>query len=480
MVVLLVGLFLRVHNIGAESAWNDEYLSLQCLDEPSLGAYLACCTELDPTIGPVYYAVQYGWSRVVGTSVLEVRALSLVLGMGSIVALYFLGSVMFSRRAGLVAAVYASLSVLHVYYSQEIRTYPLVLLLASLSMYFFVRGLQTQRAAPWIGHTIVNGVLAGTHVIGAFMLVPQGLYLLIFRRDRLKYFGYWFVAQMAALSPMIVLMAVRYEAARGMLYHIHQVSFWDFIHTFLINMGGRYRNLNPAPNLPGGVSLEGVFALFVIAMAGVLFYTAWRNRDVGPAGAEDDRFRYACLLALWLVVPPAMLFVLSHAWRPCYQPRYVLHCSLAIFLMVGGGIGTFSSANLARGATAVLVVLLGYQALVLRSGPLRIDFASAARYIEEHAERGDHVVAFKSFTGVAMGFHTDFPEGQFHWTPSFGDMVELTEEACADGCGAWVVMYQWGHPEWFMDRLEQSNLEAETHRFGREPPLIVYHVTRRD
>jgi hypothetical protein len=475
---MLVALFFRVQGLAAESAWVDEVCSLECLSEPTLSAYLERYTAVDPTMGPVYFTLQYEWSRIFGSSVLAIRAMSVVFGMASVLVLLLLGKAMFSTRAGLVAAFYAALSLLHIYYSQEIRTYPLVLFLAALSMYTFLGAVKTNRASRWILHGVVNGFLAGTHVIAAFLLVPQALYLLLFRRKQPRYFAVWFLCQIAALLPVVALMAGRYSSAREMLFFIHSVSWYDLCHTFLILAGGRWRHYNPAPDLPGGISLDAVLAVYAGFLALLLFYKAFAKRRAHTeAATKPDTLGYVMLLAFWLFIPPLMLFALSHSWHRCFQFRYIVYASLPLHLLAGGGIDALSTRARVRAGFAVLAILLGYQALALRSGPLRVDYAGAARHIEERWTPGDQVVAFKSTTDAAFRFNSTVPDDSVVTTESFGDMVVMTENACREGGAAWVLMFMWEYPEWFEDRVDKAGLVYEMKRFGRHPHLIMYRVS---
>ena len=478
VAVLGLALVCRTCTLASESAWNDEVFSLQCLSEPSLGAYLDRYTAVDPTMGPVYFTLQFGWSRLFGSSVLAIRALSVVLGMASILVVFRIGRTLFSPRAGLAAAFYTAMSPLHIYYSQEIRTYPLVLLLSSLSMYTYVRAVNANRPSQWILHAAVNGLLAGTHILAVFLLVPQALHLVLFHRKQPKYLAVWLLSQSVALLPVIVLMAGRYSAARDMLYLIHNASWYDFFHTFLILAGGRWSNWDPSPSLPGGLSLDIILAAYAGLLAAFALWTALGRRGVQKSAAPRSiSLDHVLLLAFWLFIPPLLLFVLSHTWHRCFQYRYLLHSSMALYLLAGAGIHAVSSPRRAKAAFAILAILLAYQTTALRLGPFRVDFAGAARYVDGHWTPGDRVVAFKSFTNLAFRFNSGVPDDSVVTTETFDEMCLLTTNACREGGTAWVLMFQWAYPERFEQLLRDSGLVFERTSFGRSPYLTVYRVS---
>lgn len=157
-----------------------------------------------------------------------------------------------------------------------------------------------------------------------------------------------------------------------------------------------------------------------------------------------------------------------------------MYASFAFYLLVAGGIQSLPNKNLARIVVVFFFSLLAYQSIVLRPDPFRVDFASAAHYLKRHATEGDSLVAFKDFAGMAMGFHLRDSEIDVQSTESFDEMTTMTnQEASVDG-RTWVMIYQWAHPEWFISRLEDANLQHELYRFGRRPYLMLYRVSTPD
>lgn len=480
LLLLVVAAFLRVHGLHRESPWNDEIFSLQCLTEPSLGAYIERYEAIDPTMEPVYFTLQYLWTRVFGTSVLAVRALSVLLGLTAMVAVFFLGRRLFNDTAGLTAAFCMSLSLIHIYYSQECRMYTLVFLFAACSMYAFVGAVETNRAWWWAAHTVADGLLVGTHLIGAFLFIPYGLFLIARRWKQPRTFALWLGLHIAALLPALALLHSRVSAAEGMLSRIHQTSLYDFVHSFLAFSGGRLSQMDPAPHLPGNISLDIVLAGYMAVLGLMLLWRDWRatTHDTAPQGRLTPRDRVT-LLYLWFLAPPTGLFVLSHVWRRCFQFRYVLFSSLALYLIVGGAIAVMGSRRRSLAVFVPLALIMAYQLLALTDGPLRVDFRSASNHIEEHWQDADRVVAFKDFVGVAFTFNSDLPEDRIEMTEGFNDLVNRSIAACAEsGARVWVLMYRWEHPDRFESRMTEAGLSFNRDSFGRWPGLLVFEVSR--
>jgi hypothetical protein len=89
-----------------------------------------------------------------------------------------------ATRSGLIAAALVAFNPFFVWYSQEARSYSLLVLLAALSLLFLGRALRnpTPRALALWSLTAALALL--THYFAAFLLVPEALWLLRVHRGR--------------------------------------------------------------------------------------------------------------------------------------------------------------------------------------------------------------------------------------------------------------------------------------------------------
>ncbi len=84
-----------------------------------------------------------------------------------------------SRRAGLVAAALAATSPLLIWYSQDTRTYALLVFLSALSFLFFVYSLNREEPR-WLLAWVLASVLAlSTHYFAVMVVVPEAAWLLL-------------------------------------------------------------------------------------------------------------------------------------------------------------------------------------------------------------------------------------------------------------------------------------------------------------
>ncbi len=133
---------------------------------------------------PFYYLILHYWILLAGDSEFAIRVPSAIAGALAIPVIYSIGSMLLSRVAGLIAALILSLSAYHVRYSQEARTYSLMVFLGLLSFYFFLKLLKEPPSpSTTAGYVVSTILLMYSHVYGIFLIGAQVLYLLATRQD---------------------------------------------------------------------------------------------------------------------------------------------------------------------------------------------------------------------------------------------------------------------------------------------------------
>ena len=119
---------------------------------------------------------------------------------------YGAGRKLISVRAGLIAAALTACSPLLVWYSQEARSYSLLVLLSASSLLAFAYVLErpTRRsAAAWV---ICSALALATHYYAVLAVVPEALWLLaVHRRSRAVQVAFGLVALCGlALIPLAI------------------------------------------------------------------------------------------------------------------------------------------------------------------------------------------------------------------------------------------------------------------------------------
>jgi mannosyltransferase len=175
--LLLLAAALRLPTIGAQSFWYDEAFTPVHVLHASLGATLRAVshTENSP---PLWYLLEWGFSRALGTGEVALRLLSALAGVATVAVAWGVGRELAGRRAALATALLVAVNPLFVWYSQEARVYALFVLAVALALWCFLRALRDPTPRR-LGAFAAGGALAlATHYFAVFLLAPMCVWLL--------------------------------------------------------------------------------------------------------------------------------------------------------------------------------------------------------------------------------------------------------------------------------------------------------------
>jgi Dolichyl-phosphate-mannose-protein mannosyltransferase len=200
-VLALSGIALLLRVVVAERGglWRDEGLFLFVVRSDSWSSMLDFL-RMHESHPPLFYAIMRVWLSIFGGSDRAAIALPIALGVILVPAIYFVGASLFSRRIGLLAAALAALSPALTEYSAQVRPYSLMPLLALLSSYALIRGLERGGWRSWASYVLSTLALVYTHNWGWLVVGGQWASVLVSltlgtNRPRDKVTREWFLAQ---------------------------------------------------------------------------------------------------------------------------------------------------------------------------------------------------------------------------------------------------------------------------------------------
>jgi tetratricopeptide (TPR) repeat protein len=384
------------------------------IDAPSLMSFLTRNRYYDPATLPVYYALEYLWYHYVAASILSLRLLSVSVGLATIPVVYVLGKALDRPLTGLIAAACFALSPIHAFHAQGIRMYVLFTLFAALSAWSFVRVWQEPtKKRLWAIHLFVQFVFLWIHPFAALLVMVEGLVALTLVPKAWKPSIAWFVLTgLVSLPFLYYLSGMRYWPknlteswlrtptfdqflrdlfADDVVYGLWQVRICTDAFGWLPTALRSYAfSMRPAFDaLLIGISLLSLVFGALIAFAPSRFGDIRKNSLLTPAQ------RYGFLF-LWLILPAATLYVLSLVWRPCIFPRYTVHSSIALYVLLGMFVTHLPKRGWRLFAGLVTLLLFAYQNALTHPGPQRTDWQGAARLILEQGGPKDVILAYVS------------------------------------------------------------------------------------
>ncbi len=367
--ILFLGLFLRLYHLGSESFWLDEGYSISGAKQSLVDIFRTAPEDLHP---PLYFFLLHGWFKLFGDAEFSARLLSTLFGLLSVFAIFKLGSLLFDEETGLIASLIMSVSVFHVYYSQELRSYTLMAFLAIASFYFFCAYLKQEgrshRYLVW--NIVLSFLLLYTHSFAVLVVLTQNLCFLLNllfggRTARTKVRP-WVLSQFFLFISYLpwIISAIKTTA-------ITRHNIWIPKPSLLTFAGAFYKYAGSVPVL----ILFGLAVLFL-----VLYYRSY------------SRSKFFYFLLVWLFITVGVPFAVSLIFTPVYVYRYLIAGSVPAYLLVAFSI---RSLRLRWLRWAMVIALVIFSLMGVYASYATIDkeqWREAASYVDAHAQKGDLVV----------------------------------------------------------------------------------------
>ena len=173
-LLLLFGFILRLSQLSFQPLWWDEGFSLYFATETPARLLELTSLDIHP---PLYYLLLQGWLATVGIGALTARGLSVLVGVVTLPLAWVVARGFVGRRAAWWTLWLLAISPLHVYYSQEVRMYSLLVLWALLAVWAW----QVRR---WLLLGLAVGAGLLTHYYFLFMALALLLLIVAERRKR--------------------------------------------------------------------------------------------------------------------------------------------------------------------------------------------------------------------------------------------------------------------------------------------------------
>jgi hypothetical protein len=166
--ILILGIFLRLYHVDTIFFNGDEPIHQIRISYQPLPFVLA------NNNGPLFSILAH-FLLSLGPLELMSRLVSVVSGILALLMTYVLGKAMYSSAEGLMAALFMAFSHLHIFYSQNSRSYALLTLLLLLSLFTFLRAAREGKTRDWILYALFTLLSLYTQIIAALILPATAL-----------------------------------------------------------------------------------------------------------------------------------------------------------------------------------------------------------------------------------------------------------------------------------------------------------------
>jgi len=400
LLIILLGFFFRVRDLGGDSLWLDEILTVRFSSDSLLSVLQ------DDVHPPLFYVFTRLGISLFGDSEFAIRTVSLFAGTITISLIIALGQAIKHKVAGLWAAFILALSAAHIRYSQDGRQYAMLVALTVLSYLLLYKALVKPKLSTWLAYAVVMTLGLYTHygaliVLFAQVLLIAGWFLSINQKIHSRL---WFYPVAAALVVVLLFSA--------QLRHLRS-ALQSNIGADLVTDTGTRASLEQWFNsvlTPFGGYLGWLPTIFfILAMLGMLLLVI-----------QHDWYPMA-LLTCGFILPIPIIYITQVARDPAF--RYVLFILPFYLFAVGIAISyilrTIGKAQfitpfnvIVSLSIAVVLLLVSWPAISYEHKIIEEDWKGILKYLDSHAKNDDTIISLNltaakdvNLIGMAMPYY---------------------------------------------------------------------------
>ena len=178
-----LGLAIRFAGLGIQSYHHDEVITAARVIPGDFVDMLRQVKESESN-PPLYYVLAWAWAKAFGTGEIGLRSLTALFGAATIPVAYLIGRELASERVGTIAAAIVAVNPMLIWYSQEARSYALLVFFGALALLFFVRALHRGRGRDLVFWGLASALALCSHYFAVFAVAIEAVWLLIALRSR--------------------------------------------------------------------------------------------------------------------------------------------------------------------------------------------------------------------------------------------------------------------------------------------------------
>ncbi len=183
IISIIAGIFLRLYGLNIQSFWYDELVTAATASYTNIIDFLThfLAGDVHP---PLYYAFLHYWIKLFGNSETVFRLPSALAGILTVFVMYFMSKKIFGRYAAAGAAILTALSGTAIYYSQEARSYAVLILFSAITTFLWLNIITNAESEKIENKKLALYGITGLitvylHYFGTALIYLQLIYLFI-------------------------------------------------------------------------------------------------------------------------------------------------------------------------------------------------------------------------------------------------------------------------------------------------------------
>lgn len=359
VLILFVAFGLRMFRLGDQPLWSDEIYSVAVARHSVSGVAGWVYRDNHPAL---YWFVLYPIVHLLGDGELLVRFPSALIGTLTVALTYAAGrEILNSRRVGVFAALWLTVSPIHVVYSQEARMYALLAMFGIASGLLLHRGAFRGGAFNWALFGATAAATAHSHNYGLLLVAAYGLWalgLVLWKRESRLVWGSTLGLSVFALlyGPMIPALMTQMQMSVGSTGVATLRDVVDLLEAF----GAGFTGFSTPGLTPGWLisrtAVPSVVVTATLVLLGLLSGVTDRARgDIAP---KREKGWSSLLLGICLSFPVVFVYGYSAlAHKALWQVRGFQMALGCVALLVGAGLEALRT-PLLRGTVCFSLIAL--------------------------------------------------------------------------------------------------------------------------
>ncbi len=388
ILIILLGSILRIYNIGHNSIWLDEAITI--LDSSNIKEFLRAAFKNNyPLI--TYNLFIHLWLKL-GFQEVTLRLSSAIFGIISIFLTYLVGNAMRDKKTALISALMISISPLHIYYSQEVRMYTLMGSFALLSTFLLLKYRQNNSLFFLFAYACLAIFGIYMHPSMFLLLLSQFVFILVFGNNLKHIKPYLF----SLLLIFICLIPWLFLSLKGLFLILKKDGIY-FV------SGMNWMPLSKVSTLLETLKIFGVGytpPIFLKWFTPTLFILLYIKGITNEKDVVNRLINSVCFL-----LPIIILLVFSF-FRTCYVDRYIFFTSFFYYIAIASALSNTNKWLLIM----LLLIIITQNCISLRNYYSKIETESAHRNVGVNVKFDDYRYASlyiaKNFCNKDIILHT--------------------------------------------------------------------------
>lgn len=321
---------------------------------------------------PFYHYCLWIWAKLFGISELALRSFSALLCSITLLISAFFIEKNYSKKSSFIFIILFSLHPVIFYYSQEARSYCLILLLACLTLISFKNFIDSPSIKKALLLGLLNFLLIYTHYITFYIPLLQAIIVILFERSVLKWF---------TISALLSLGLAFLRFTKG--------QFQLILGTSPHSTSRAWLKKAEFEDLTNFITKMYFHYFFYIFMVGYLSYMIYKYWNAIPSHKRLIQF-------LWLlsILVPLLHFIIG-LFVPIFVDRYILYSVMFTLIFIS------ISVNYLNAGYVLVFLIAVFGAFNLKITYKKdFDFKSVANYVKSNQRNRSVIIHTKDLFGL--------------------------------------------------------------------------------